>query len=403
MKIFAGIILSWTILLSPTVQAASFDCAKAATKIEKLICGDVGLSKLDEDLNKTYLKILERNDVKQQAVRNQRQWLKDIRNICQSIECLNNAYVIRIKEINSLFSSTTTSDSPSEKSALIKSVCQVVVDAANKRKLGELIVNADKVDINNDGLTERVVVVDEGSMHWQHFEAYSENGKPVELKKSTEDDWESENLRFALDPSLIKYNGKTFILGKTEDNLFYLSQVNKDNVEKVVCEFSRRSLPVGSLTTSKNNKLCQLALKQQFQYVDFDQESELTYETIQDAGAFPNSSVTPTDTAAQVDINNDGKSELVVGLEMVSGGGRGCSGEQLGVLNKNRDNLDLSITQLLPKSDCGGMKQNPFVFEGLTYIEILSNNVHQIAQLKKEQLETVCEFDVHAMHEVVKE
>ena len=403
MKIFVAIVLSWTILLSPTVQAASFDCAKAATKIEKFICRDAGLSKLDEDLNKAYLKLLERNDVKQQAVRNQKQWLKDVRNTSQSVECLKNAYATRIKEINSLSSSTTTSDSPSEKSVSIKSVCQAVVDAANKRKLGELIIDTNKVDINNDGLPERVMVVDEGSMHWQHFEAYSENGKPVELKKSAEDDWESENLRFALDPSLIKYNGKTFILGKTEDNLFYLSQVNQDNVEKVVCEFSRRSLPIESLTTSKNNKLCQLALKQQFNYVDFDQESELTYETIQDAGAFPNSSVTPTDMAAQVDINNDGKSELVVGLEMVSGGGRGCSGEQLGVLNKDRDNLDLSTTQLLPESDCGGMKQNPFVFEGLTYIEILSNNVHQIAQLKKEQLETVCEFDVHVMHDVVKE
>lgn len=35
-------------------QAASFDCDKAATKIEKMICSDKELGSLDEDLLKAY-------------------------------------------------------------------------------------------------------------------------------------------------------------------------------------------------------------------------------------------------------------------------------------------------------------------------------------------------------------
>lgn len=38
------------LVLALPAQAASFDCAKAGTKVEKLICGDVELSKLDEEL-----------------------------------------------------------------------------------------------------------------------------------------------------------------------------------------------------------------------------------------------------------------------------------------------------------------------------------------------------------------
>jgi uncharacterized protein len=81
------------------VNAASFDCAKASTKVEKLICSDSELSKLDEDLSKAYQQSLERSDVKKGATVSQRQWLKNERNICQNAECIKTAYERRIKEL----------------------------------------------------------------------------------------------------------------------------------------------------------------------------------------------------------------------------------------------------------------------------------------------------------------
>lgn len=438
--------MKWIALALPSIfvvtlaHAASFDCVKARTKMEKMICGDAELSKLDEDLGRSYQKAVQREDVKKGAIESQRNWLKLERNVCVDVPCLKQAYQKRIKElgITSSFGIVLTRMPPGTQPPIAASstiapasatappaasiappppypkqsphpaVCYAVVDAANQGKLSELAFELPEdglVDINGDGKKERVVVVDEGTMHWQHFEAFSESGKPIELRKSTEDDWESENLGFALDPSLIKYNGKIYILGKTDDYLHYLSQVNTGNVEKVVCEFAQRNTPVETLITSKNDKLCQLALKQQLDYVDFDQASELTYEAIRDTGVFPDASTTPTDMAAQVDINNDGKPELVVGLEMMSGGGRGCNMEQLGVLNRERDNLDMTITQQLPESECGGIKQNPFIFEGQTYIEIMYPsehpiNVHKVVQLKQGKLDTVCQFDVRLVNYV---
>ena len=82
-----------------TAQSASFDCGKAASNVEKLICGNAELSKLDENLNNAYLRVIARSDVKQKAIDSQRQWLKNERNVCRSTECIKIAYEKRISEL----------------------------------------------------------------------------------------------------------------------------------------------------------------------------------------------------------------------------------------------------------------------------------------------------------------
>lgn len=117
MRKTAWIVLGWIALLT-AAHAASFDCGKAASKTERLICGDDALSKLDEDLNKAYLHSLERNDVKQQATESQRQWLKKERNICQNAECIKAAYETRIKELGFTSSFGIVFSRPSGRSTL---------------------------------------------------------------------------------------------------------------------------------------------------------------------------------------------------------------------------------------------------------------------------------------------
>lgn len=89
------------LIFAGSIEAASFDCGKAATEIEKLICGDGELSKLDESLDKAYLQALKRADVDKQMIESQRQWLKTKRNACKNAECIKKAYETRIKELGS--------------------------------------------------------------------------------------------------------------------------------------------------------------------------------------------------------------------------------------------------------------------------------------------------------------
>lgn len=78
-------------MLSLSVHAASFDCAKAATKVEKLICSDAELSKLDEEMNTVYKTALQ--DAKHADVikQEQKQWMKR-RNDCPAADCLKGYY-----------------------------------------------------------------------------------------------------------------------------------------------------------------------------------------------------------------------------------------------------------------------------------------------------------------------
>lgn len=93
------LVIFFLLVVAGTAHSASFDCEKATSQVEKLICDNEGLSKLDESLNKAYLKALERPDIRKQMIESQRRWLKNERNACQNAECLKKAYQTRIKEL----------------------------------------------------------------------------------------------------------------------------------------------------------------------------------------------------------------------------------------------------------------------------------------------------------------
>jgi len=86
-----------------SVLAASFDCKKAGTVVEKAICNNVQVSELDGKLGEIYLQLkksLPKNEFNQLKIE-QRDWLKK-RNICGSDTlCLFRLYEQRIAELSS--------------------------------------------------------------------------------------------------------------------------------------------------------------------------------------------------------------------------------------------------------------------------------------------------------------
>ena len=85
-------------LMLGSAQAASFDCAKAGTNVEKMICGNAELSRLDEELGVAY-KVAVRNKSQAESVRSaQKEWLKK-RNVCNDEKCLISAYTERKSQL----------------------------------------------------------------------------------------------------------------------------------------------------------------------------------------------------------------------------------------------------------------------------------------------------------------
>jgi uncharacterized protein YecT (DUF1311 family) len=91
-------ILLMASLMTNKVMAASFDCKKAVSTIEKMICADSRLSSLDEELQKGYQNAMDvvKPSVKQKLIAEQRNWITYVRNICADGSCLSKVYTARI-------------------------------------------------------------------------------------------------------------------------------------------------------------------------------------------------------------------------------------------------------------------------------------------------------------------
>lgn len=90
------------LLLSSQGMAAELDCNTATSQVEKLICSDKALLRLNEDMGIAYRNMraplygVERENY----LVKQRNWLKQVRNKCETSKCLKKEYQARISEIN---------------------------------------------------------------------------------------------------------------------------------------------------------------------------------------------------------------------------------------------------------------------------------------------------------------
>ena len=78
-------------------HAASFDCAKAHSVVEKMVCSHPTLSQLDEDLALIYKQAMQREP---QVRELQQVWLRDTRAACETVDCLSMAYRSRIAALS---------------------------------------------------------------------------------------------------------------------------------------------------------------------------------------------------------------------------------------------------------------------------------------------------------------
>ncbi|MES2825920.1 MAG: lysozyme inhibitor LprI family protein [Pseudomonadota bacterium] len=121
--------------------AASFDCAKAGTATEKLICSDAKVSTLDEQLNAVYKAANETATDKNAFKAQQRDWLKQKRNVCEDADCLALVYQARISELakstsNSALASSVNTIEPQKKMIITtgheKSLCNDYLALMNR-------------------------------------------------------------------------------------------------------------------------------------------------------------------------------------------------------------------------------------------------------------------------------
>jgi uncharacterized protein len=88
-----GIALGVLLTLASGAEAASFDCAKASHPVEKAVCGNPDLSRLDEEVGRLYRDRLSLLSSQGQELlrRSQREWVAFVRKLCADgdVECVD--------------------------------------------------------------------------------------------------------------------------------------------------------------------------------------------------------------------------------------------------------------------------------------------------------------------------
>lgn len=95
---FRTVIFATLLVFSMTAAAASFDCTKAASGVEKKVCVNPDLSQLDDALGGAYREALTAvaQTSKPTLIKEQRDWIRYVRNVCDNDTCLTEAYRSRI-------------------------------------------------------------------------------------------------------------------------------------------------------------------------------------------------------------------------------------------------------------------------------------------------------------------
>lgn len=81
------------------ITAPSFDCSKAVTGAEKLVCSNESLAQLDLQLMHTYKGLLDTSSDKEELRKKQNFWRKKQRDICATASCVATAYQERIADL----------------------------------------------------------------------------------------------------------------------------------------------------------------------------------------------------------------------------------------------------------------------------------------------------------------
>ena len=141
------------------VNAASFDCEKASSKIERTICADERLSESDEKLNSVYKEVRKINPA---IIEGQRDWVKR-RNKASSIEELDQLHETRIQELEAMLKPIIEQDDESVFTRAEKPKIKKVSVVENKNVVKDIKYYVDEVQRtggmnNKDGFFSAKVV-----------------------------------------------------------------------------------------------------------------------------------------------------------------------------------------------------------------------------------------------------
>ena len=317
--------------LATMTQAHSFDCEKASSLVEKLICQNDTLMELDTKMNTLYRQLIGHPE-DQSLVSDQRKWLKE-RNLLKSEKELIYFYASRVDELEELLLENEKDLYTFGKKFFETGKAEGAISTNGR------IVS---VDLNNDGVEENVYSDEPLAMGF--FYILTPDGKEcLELNKNEDIDYNCEkhmirSFGYRWDfgnYTILKHKGKNYLayngsLGYNAKPAFQIIEFNKDWNYRVVCNFKREK-QVSSLKFSQNNELCKDVQGGKISVLEAEETLILSWkrEEQEDSGIFnkeqlasildyasnPPNGVKWLSIFSKIDINNDGDLDQLLMIE----------------------------------------------------------------------------------------
>jgi len=428
------IFLGWLAFLT-TSQAASFDCRKASSAVEKLICspGNSELQNLDWEMNSSYLTVLQ--DEKQaDAIRHsQKQWMKK-RDACTNADCVRQAYKERLKV---LVAAQRENAPPLISASKAEAICKEVLELTNTGKLKSQLLkfsNASEEDIKkwnrekpeysdsrlvgildvdymHDGKLRHLGLIDSsGSCHGTGITDLGRyNNAQVGFSGSEIES--DDNLRWAglgRSQYILFVQNEPIVIdasfSQSNDDLALVSWFGEGQ-QRPLCAYSALGKVKVDVVESKDPDLCKAVASGEEEVVESDENSEEELADILKQMSFNKAEVITTD------LNEDGTKDKLFFSDYSSGGGCGGDQQTLNFLKPSTVNSQVDPLETLLINFTGPLSQ--YSKEDWRDLHILTyaNKPYLLAEgpdgvgvysLWKNKIQTWCTYNLLEQFEIKK-
>lgn len=372
-------------------KAASFDCAKAATKIEMLVCEDITLSLKDEQLATSFAQALIESKNAARLRQQQREWLASVRNRCTDVGCLRSAYDSRLENLGRIIHA---SRSPA---------CTGVVDHATRNALHVLDVPANgyvdreafgkifaqekyedwstspqywNLDFDEDSIADHLLISYVSRLEPQ--KALASSGKVPSYVTILDD---SDERRFEL--SVVKVAGRLYVLSLDMERRLDRLWRYSDHFNPI-CRFTLSAAPADTTISGKQVGVCSEIRSGATQAVEFRLKHTATTDPRMPGTGIPGG-------LALIDIDNDSIPDPVVRIEYWSTVSY-CSSEYLAMTDASWSRVSDSHLNNLPGTGCGG-KVEIYSIGGINYTSVLDSSGKRVVYLTRiGKTQAVCEM-----------
>jgi len=419
------IYLSWLAFLT-TSQAASFDCRKASSAVEIIICspGNSELQNLDREMNSAYLTVLQDEKQADAILHSQKQWMKK-RDTCTNEDCINQAYKERLKVLTT---AQWKNAPPLISASKAEAICKEVLELANSgylksqllkfsnaseedfekwnRKKKEYsdsrLVGIQDVDYMHDGKLRHLGLIESsGSCHGTGIEDLGRNNNAL-LGFSGDEIEADDNLRWAgwgRNQYFLFVQDEPIVIdasfSQSNDDLALVSWFGEGQ-QRPLCAYSALGKVNVEAVESKEPDLCKAVTTGTAEFVDSDKNSKqelaetLKYMAFNQAEVFT------------IDLNDDGTKDKLFFSDYSSGGGCGGDRQSLSILKPSTIKNQSEPLDILLNNFSGPLSRYSEVWRDmqvLTYANkpyLLSNGPDGVGvySVWNNQIQTWCKYNL---------